>query len=154
MQSPSSGSRSTPQPVTRFIAREWSVHFSRDREVERALEPVAGNALRAGRLALTLRDDTLIAICGDRGVATELRFQQRDLLKTLDAAGFNGIEQVRVRMASSPRVPAPTAQEAAREIPASARRILADTAAAIDDPGLADALRRLARAGASPQGSR
>lgn len=136
----------TPQRITRFIARDWSAHSSRDRGVERALEAVVGNALQASRLAFTLREDTLVAICADRGLATELRFQQRELLKTLSAAGFEGIEQMRIRLTNTPRAPEPTAQLERREIPDSARQILAETATSIQDPGLADALERLARA--------
>ena len=142
----------TPQRITRFIARDWSAHSSRDRGVERALDGLAGTALQAGRLAFTLREDTLVAICADRGLATELRFQQRELLKTLSAAGFEGIEQMRIRLTQTPRPPEPTAQLERREIPDSARRILTDTANRIQDPGLARALERLARAAAeSPE---
>ncbi|MFO7954031.1 DciA family protein [Thioalkalivibrio sp.] len=138
----------TPQRITRFIARDWSAHSSRDRGVERALEALAGDALQAGRLAFTLRENTLVAICADRGLATELRFQQRELLKTLGAAGFEGVEQMRIRLASTPRAPEPAAQRERREIPDEARRILSDTATSIQDPGLARALERLARAAA------
>ncbi|WP_019583717.1 DciA family protein [Thioalkalivibrio sp. ALE16] len=136
----------TPQRITRFIARDWSAHSGRDRGVERALEGLAGNALKARRLAFTLREDTLVAICADRGLATELRFQQRELLKTLRAAGFEGIEQMRIRLSRVPRPAEPAARLERREIPEAARQILADTASRIQDPELAGALERLARA--------
>ncbi|WP_018948908.1 DciA family protein [Thioalkalivibrio sp. ALMg11] len=136
----------TAQRITRFIARDFAAHSSRDRGVERALEGLVGNALQAGRLAFTLREDTLVAICANRGLATELRFQQRELLKTLRAAGYEGIEQIRIRLTNTPRPPQPTTRLERREIPDAARRILADTASNIQDPGLAGALERLARA--------
>ncbi|WP_019626871.1 DciA family protein [Thioalkalivibrio sp. ALJT] len=136
----------TPQRITRFIAREWSEYSDRDRRVERALEGLTGAALKAGRLALSVRDDTLVAICAERGLATELRFQQRELLKTLAAAGFDGVTQMRIRLSQTPRAPEPVAPLERREIPDTARRILSETAARVTDPTLASALERLARA--------
>lgn len=139
-----------PQRISRFIAHDWSAHSSRDQGVERAMEPLVGDALQAGRLAFTVRDDSLVAICADRGLATELRFQQRELLKTLAAAGFAGIEQMRIRLTQTPRAPETALRLEPREIPESARQILADTAAGIQDDGLANALHRLARAAKTP----
>lgn len=133
-----------PRPVNRFVAANLSIHCSRDQELERALAPVVGDELRRGRLALTRQGETLIAVCADRALATEIRFQQRELLKTLAAAGIDGANEVRIRLDSTPRAPQPEPVAVQRKIPDSARSLLRQTASAISDPELAGALERLA----------
>jgi len=134
-----------PQRVARFIAAEFSAHSARNRHLERSLDGLVGAHLRNGRLAVTLRDDTLVAVCADRGLATELRFQQRELIKVLRYAGYNDVTQVRIRLASMPRAPEPENPRQAREIPQEARGLLEQAARNIEDPELAEALERLAR---------
>ncbi|WP_019023154.1 MULTISPECIES: DciA family protein [unclassified Thioalkalivibrio] len=133
-----------PRHANRFVAANLSVHSDRDRELERALAPVVGEELRRGRLALTRQGETLIAVCADRPLATEIRFQQRELLKTLAAAGIDGTTEVRIRLDSTPRAPQPKPVAVQREIPESARSLLMQTARSISDPELAGALERLA----------
>ncbi|WP_018868658.1 MULTISPECIES: DciA family protein [unclassified Thioalkalivibrio] len=133
-----------PRPANRFVAADLSAHCSRDRELERALAPLVGDELQSGRLALTRQGATLIAVCADRALATEIRFQQRELLKTLAAAGIEAPAEVRIRLDSTPRAPQPEAVAVQREIPESARSLLMQTARSVSDPELAEALKRLA----------
>ncbi|WP_018864701.1 MULTISPECIES: DciA family protein [Thioalkalivibrio] len=133
-----------PRPANRFVAANLSVHCSRDLELERALAPVVGEELRRGRLALTRQGETLIAVCTDRALATEIRFQQRELLKTLAAAGIDGTTEVRIRLDSTPRAPQPEPVAVQREIPEAARSLLRQTARSVSDPALSGALERLA----------
>ncbi|MGM0552766.1 MAG: DciA family protein [Pseudomonadota bacterium] len=136
----------TPARITRFISADWAARSGTDRQLGRALEGLLGPELRTGRVSLTLNGDTLVAICADRGLATELRFQQRELLKTLEAAGYTGVHAVRTQLARTPRprpIPSPSVR---REIPDTARELLDQTAANVADPGLSAALARLARA--------
>ena len=134
-----------PQRVARFIAAEFSAHSARNRHLERSLDGLVGAHLRSGRLAVTLRDDTLVAICADRGLATELRFQQRELVKVLQYAGYTDVTQVRIRLASMPRAPQPEKPRESREIPERARGLLEQAARSVEDPDLSGALERLAR---------
>lgn len=134
-----------PQRVARFIATEFAAHSARNRHLERSLDGLTGAHLRSGRLAVTLRDDTLVAICADRGLATELRFQQRELVKVLQYAGYTDVTQVRIRLARMPRAPRPENPREPRDIPERARGLLEQAARSIEDPGLAEALERLAR---------
>ncbi len=142
----------TPARITRFIAADWSARSGTDRELGRALDGLLGPDLRAGRLALTLNGDTLVAICADRGLATELRFQQRELLKTLEAAGYAGISTVRTQLGRTPRPRETPSPATRRAIPDAARELLDQTAASVTDPALAAALARLARAARPDKG--
>lgn len=133
-----------PRPANRFVAANLSAHCSRDRELERALDPLVGDELRCGRLALTRQGETLVAVCADRALATEIRFQQRELLKALAAAGVGNTTEVRIRLTNTPRAPRPEPVAVHREISDSARTLLRQTARSIRDPELASALERLA----------
>ncbi len=119
-----------------------------DAGIRRALEGPLGPFLEQRRIDLTATGNSLIIACRDRGCATELRFLQREIRKTLNASGYPGIEQVRVVLAlpgaAWPEAAAPATQ---RTIPDTARQTLRTAAEGITDQRLADALLRLARAG-------
>lgn len=124
-----------------------------DAGIRRALEGLLGPYLGQSRIDLTTLEDTLIVACSDRGSATELRFLQREIRKILNASGYPGIERVRVVLSDErPSGPQPGPGSPERSIPAAARQALRSAAAEIRDPVLAEALRRLARAGMGKEG--
>ncbi len=138
----------SPRKLVRYIDPAWQARSRVDQNLQRDLAGVLGPYLATRRVAVTAADDTLIVACMDRSGATELRFQQREILKTLQATGNTGIERVRVLLAApQARRPVPDLRRVQREIPAAAREALQATARATEDPALAAALQRLARVG-------
>jgi len=142
------GRRSAPRPLAGYIDPAWRMRSRGDDGIRRALEDLLGPFLEQRRIDLTATGNSLIIACRDRGCATELRFLQREIRKTLNASGYPGIEQVRVVLAlpgaAWPEAVAPATQ---RAIPETARQILRTAAGGITDQRLANALLRLARAG-------
>jgi len=143
-----SGRRSAPRPLAGFIDPAWRMRSRSDAGIRRALEGLLGPFLEQRRIDLTATGNNLVIACRDRGCATELRFLQREIRKTLHASGYPGIEQVRVVLelpgAAWPEAVTPATQ---RTIPDTARQALRTAADGIADQRLADALLRLARAG-------
>ncbi|AGA34237.1 protein of unknown function DUF721 [Thioalkalivibrio nitratireducens DSM 14787] len=142
--------RSAPRPLARYIHPAWSRRSQTDAGLERDLAGLLGAQLSRGLVRVSLNEDTLILACRDRGTATELRFLQRDIRKTLAAAGRPAIGAVRVVFSGTQFQAAAAPRESGsvdRVIPAAARQALQSAAAGIADPRLAEALRRLARAG-------
>jgi len=142
------GRRSAPRPLAGYIDPAWRMRSRGDAGIRRALEDLLGPFLEQRRIDLTATGNSLIIACRDRGCATELRFLQREIRKTLNASGYPGIEQVRVVLAlpgaAWPEAVAPATQ---RTIPDTARQALRTAADGIADQRLANALLRLARAG-------
>ncbi|AHF00258.1 DciA family protein [Thioalkalivibrio paradoxus] len=150
--------RSAPQPLARYIDSAWRRRSQVDAGLERDLTGLLGAQLSSGLVRVSLHEGTLILACRDRGTATELRFLQRDIRKTLAAAGRPAIGAVRVVFSGAPFQAAAAPRESGtidRAIPAAARQALQSAAAGIADGRLAEALRRLAQAGArtSPSAS-
>ncbi len=136
----------TPPRIGRYIRAAWQSHVTPDRALERALAGLVGTHVASGRLQLVRHDTTLVAVCRDRALCTEMRFQQREILKTLQAAGYPEVERVRVALGGAARSTEPDPVRSRPPIPDSARQTLEQTAGEVDDPRLAGALRRLARA--------
>ena len=119
-----------------------------DAQLAKEMEGVLGPYLDSGRVGLAASGNTLVIACRDHTSATDLRFLQRDIRKTLMASGNADITQVRVIVAAPAADPAWTRERGVqRAIPSTARQALYSAAAVIDDFGLANALRRLARLG-------
>jgi hypothetical protein len=119
-----------------------------DAQLVKGMEGVLGPYLESGRVGLTASGNTLVIACRDHTSATDLRFLQRDIRKTLMASGNTDITQVRVIVAPPTADPPWTTERGVqRAIPPTARKALYSAAAVIDDSGLANALRRLARLG-------
>ncbi len=142
------GNKQVPSPLARYIDPAWRLLSQGDHGLRRDLGGVLGLYLAQHRIAVTAMGDTLVIACHDRGCATELRFLQRDIRKTLEATGHHGIERVRILLSGSRIDNTPVARSTARKaIPPAARQALRSAAASITDPKLSEALRRLARAG-------
>lgn len=91
------------------------------------------------------RDRILVLVTDGPVWATQLRYQQREILKVLNTEFRLQLNRVRIRIG-----PPPTPDPAARPGPrlsAEAARVLESAAASIEDPGLSAAMRRLARHG-------
>lgn len=137
---------SAPQPLAGFIDPALRMRSRGDAGIRRVLGGLLGPFLEQRRIDLTATGNTLVIACRDQGCATELRFLQREIRKTLNASGYPGIEQVRVVLSTPGQAtPEAPAQVAPRTIPESARQALRAAADGIDDGPLADALLRLAR---------
>jgi hypothetical protein len=148
-----SGRRSAPRLMVQCIDPALRLRSQGDAGIRRTLEGLLGQYLDQRRIDLTALEDTLFIACRDRGSATELRFLQREIRKILNASGHPGIERVRVvlsedRLGGSQGGP----DSSRRSIPAAARLALRSAAMEIRDPVLAEALRRLARAGMGDEG--
>ncbi len=140
--------RSAPRLLARYIDPAWRMRSKGDADVKRDLEGVLGEHLKQGRIDLTTMGDILIVACRDRSSATELRFMQREIVKTLHAIGQTGIQKVRIVLSGArPEAVDRASRTVQRRISAGARRSLEMAAAGIDDARLAQALRRLAKAG-------
>lgn len=141
--------RSSPQPLAVYIDPAWRLRSRGDVGIRRNLTGILGPFLEQRRIELAATGDTLMIRCHDSASATEIRFLQREIRKTLHASGYPGFEHIRVVLgAATVDDPMTVAEAPARRlIPAAARHALQTAAAGIRDPGLADALRRLARAG-------
>jgi hypothetical protein len=139
-----------PRPLAGYIDPTWRLRSRGDAGIRRALEGLLGPLLEQHRIGLTATDNGVVIACHDRSSATELRFLQREIRKTLNASGYPAVEQVRVVLAA----PGPALSEAVaptreRTIPATARQALESAARGVDDQRLAAALLRLARAGSA-----
>ena len=142
------GKRSAPRPLASYIDPAWRMRSRGDAGIRRALEGILGPLLEQRRIDVTTDGGTLVIACRDPACATELRFLQRDMRKTLKAAGYPTIEQVRVVISAPvPATTRPMALQTERTMPASASQALQAAASGITDRRLADALRRLARRG-------
>lgn len=142
------GKRSAPRPLASYIDPAWRMRSRADAGIRRALEGILGPLLEQRRIDIATDGSTLVIACGEPACATELRFLQRDMRKTLSAAGYQAIEQVRVVIsAPGPATTRAVAAQTERTIPSSASRALLAAASGISDRRLADALRRLARRG-------
>lgn len=142
------GRSSAPRPLKSYIDPTLRMRSRGDAGIRRVLAGLLGPFLEQRRIDLTANGNTLVIACHDAVCATELRFLQREIQKTLNASGYPAIDQVRVLRS----MPADELREAAtpaadREIPAAARQALRAAAEGIDDRQLAEALLRLARAG-------
>jgi len=71
-----------------------------DAQLMKGMEGVLGPYLESGRVGLTASGNTLVIACQDHSSATDLRFLQREIRKTLMASGNAGITQVRVIIAA------------------------------------------------------
>jgi hypothetical protein len=143
-----SGRGRAPRPLAGYIDPAWRLRSRGDAGIRRTLEGLLGPFLEQRRIDVTATGNSLVIACRDRSCATELRFLQREIRKTLNASGYPAIEEVRVVLAA----PAPPPSEAVvpatrRAIPATARQALENAADRIADQRLAGALLRLARAG-------
>lgn len=154
-------------PLTRFLALEWTRRARIDHGILQCLQEMLGAHVRAGRLNLCAHQEVLLLACRDPILATELRFQQRELLKVLHAAGHGQIRSVRTFIATAgleiAHHPAEvgtgtgggavrgdggrTTVRVERPLPESARQALLNTAAHLRDPGLQAILRRFAGLG-------
>lgn len=134
--------------LAQWIDPSWRSRSSADRNVAGDLSGILGPYLLSERIHLTLAGDTLVIACRDRASATEIRFLQREIRKNLKATGHADIDKVHVLLAHRPEQ-RPTVVEHPRVVPGTAVQALQLAAARVDDPGLADALRRLARLGAA-----
>ncbi|WP_018935227.1 DciA family protein [Thioalkalivibrio sp. ALJ24] len=141
----------TPRRISGFIRGSWQQRAAPDPGLEQALAGLVGPQIASGRLQLVRQEDTLVAVCRDRALCTELRFQQREIIKTVRAGGYPQVERMRVALGGATRASEPVAEPHRRTIPDSARESLEQTAAAMDDTRLASALRRLARLHTGPQ---
>ncbi|TVP83644.1 MAG: DUF721 domain-containing protein [Thioalkalivibrio sp.] len=142
------GKRPGPRALASYIDPAWRMRSRGDAGIQRALHGLLGPLLEQRRIDVTTDGSTLLIACREPACATELRFLQRDIRKTLKAAGYPSIEQIRVAI-SAPGTAATVsvAPPAERTIPPGARQALRAAASGIADPRLADALRRLAHAG-------
>ncbi|MBS0001584.1 MAG: DUF721 domain-containing protein [Thioalkalivibrio sp.] len=141
------GKRSAPRPLASYIDPAWRMRSRGDAGIRRALEGILGPLLEQRRIDVTTDGGTLVIACRDPACATELRFLQRDMRKTLNAAGYPAIEQVRVVISAPVPAATPMAPQTERTMPSSASQALRAAASGITDRRLADALRRLARRG-------
>jgi hypothetical protein len=132
--------------LAQWIDPSWRSRSSADRNLAGDLAGVLSPYLLSERIHLTVAGDTLVIACKDRASATEIRFLQREIRKNLHATGHSEIDKVHVLLAHRPDRPS-TAAEHPRVLPTTAVHALQLAADNVDDPGLADALRRLARWG-------
>lgn len=140
--------KSAPRPLAGYIDPAWRLRSRGDAGIRRVLGALLGTFLEERRIDLAATGNTLVIACRDQGCATELRFLQREIRKTLSDSGYTAIEQIRVVLSFTDAAAAdPAGTVVPRKIPASARQALHTAAAGIDDRRLADALLRLARAG-------
>ncbi|WP_019584230.1 DciA family protein [Thioalkalivibrio sp. ALE16] len=141
--------RFMPERINSVLPENLLQHVRRMAGVNEALAALFPRDVESGRLQGAVRDETLVLVCRDRGMATEARFQQREALKAVQAAGWRGLNTVQIRMAkgAAPLDSEAVTRELPREIPEGARTQLETTARTIDDPQLAKALQRLAKAG-------
>lgn len=142
------GRKQRPGLLAGYIDPAWRLRSHGDDGIRRDLGGVLGQYLEQHRIAVTAMGDTLVIACRDRGCATELRFLQRDIRKTLKATGHKDIDRVRILL-SGHRTDSTAATPSAprREIPPAARQALRSAAANISDPQLSEALLRLAGTG-------
>lgn len=147
------GRPSAPRSLASYIDPAWRARSRSDAGIRRALAGLLGAFLEQRRVDLSIAGHTLLVACHDSACATELRFLQRDLQKTLNASGYPAIAQVRVLRAQPMAQPAPpTASLEQRAIPANARHLLKAVAEGMDcsdtdERRLVAALLRLADAG-------
>ncbi|MBI5461916.1 MAG: DUF721 domain-containing protein [Gammaproteobacteria bacterium] len=97
-----------------------------------------------------IRDGCLRLVVDSPAWAARLRFQEPQLIRNWVRQGGGEIRRVQVRVAPQEQAPTPPARHLI--LTAESARLLEQTARGIADPGLAQALRRLARHGAR-QGS-
>ena len=145
---PVEGASRRARHLAQWIDPSWRSRSSVDRNLAGDLAGILGPYLESERVDLSLAGNTLVIVCGDRAGATEIRFLQREIRKTLRATGHSGIDRVHVLLAHR-RDRRSTPADLPRVLPATAVEALRLAAARVDDPGLADALRRLARMGAA-----
>ncbi|MEJ2386115.1 MAG: DciA family protein [Chromatiaceae bacterium] len=119
----------------------------RDAELLTAVRRVLPPPLDRHCLHATLDHGELVLTTDAPTWASRLRFATPDLLTTLAGKEFSvGCCRIRVQPSPPPHAAGEGKQRGARLSPAAARH-LAEAARATEDPELAEALRRLARAG-------
>lgn len=96
-----------------------------------------------------LRDGCLRLATDSPAWAARLRFQAPRLVQQLTHQGATGLRSVQVRIIPPTKQPMPPARKA--HLATENAQLLEQTAEAIEDPGLAQALRRLARHRTGPR---
>lgn len=94
-------------------------------------------------LGADLKDGTLTLFMDSAAWTTTLRYQHQALLAALRASGLP-CQQLRLKVLPDPKPGVPP-KPAPRELSADTQRLLTSTADGVDDPALAESLRRLAR---------
>ena len=103
--------------------------------------------LRPHCQVVNVRGDTLVVSCDSAAWGARLRYLERQLLGQLGVAGLRRL-RVKVRPPEHPAVAARPAGHSPRLDKAGAA-LIESAARGVDDAGLAEALRRLARRGRS-----
>lgn len=138
--------RLTPRHLGSIIPEELAGMVDRERGLIDVLRPLFPDGLRTGDLQPSLRGKTLVMVCRTRALATEIRFQAREIRSTAEAAGFP-VDEVLTRLTNQrPAVFDSPKEMPKRHIPDTGRERLAEAAETMDDPRLASALHRLANA--------
>lgn len=133
------------RPIRTFLSASVLHRSSEDAGVAAALAGLLQPHLNDFHIRLACAREALIIFCRDRGIATEIRFLQREILKVLSASGYGHLQTVRIRL--SP-IPAESAQKTPagieREMTEQTRRLIRGAASQIGDLRLRQALARLA----------
>jgi len=133
------------RPIRMFLSASVLHRSSEDARAAEALAGLLEPYLKELHIRLACARDALIIFCRDRGIATEIRFLQREILKVLAATGYGHLQVVRIRLAATPA--ASTMRQPARverEMTEETRRLIRSTALQIEDARLRQALTRLA----------
>lgn len=131
------------EPVQRHFASKLLVQARQLEAMTRTLRQYLPPVLAAHCWVGPVRDQTLVLLTDGGSWATQLRYQQQEVLKLLNSEFRLDLRRARIRVVS-PRETAETIRPA-RQLPASGARALEAAAAATADPGLRAALQRLAR---------
>lgn len=133
------------RPIKMFLSPAVVHRTTQDARVAAALGSLLEPYLSDFHIRLACAKDALIVFCKDRGVATEIRFMQREMLKLLLATGYGHLQAVRIRLAATPiERSAEERSEIQREMTENTRKLIRSAALRIVDARLRKALNRLA----------
>lgn len=142
----------TPRSIAQILdqvgssdLRALSAQSRRAADLERRILACLAGELAAACRVGGISDGCVRLIAGTPAWAARLRFEAPRLLKSLHAHGMNEVRKLQVRIAP-PAAPRPAPQRRVHLSAANAQ-LLEQTARAIADPRLAQALARLARRG-------
>lgn len=128
-----------------WLRPAWQQRSETDARLRTVLAPLLDAYLETAQVGITGNSNTVTILCQDRGSATEIRFLQREISKTLRAAGETQFTKVKITLVQvedkRPEEPVLVRRELSRQT----RALLLSTARSINNRRLAGALERLAK---------
>ena len=136
--------------LERLLSKQARARMQQIRSLQHSLDSLLPPALRPHCQAAGIDGNELVLVVDGGAAATQLRYQQQQIIKQVNADLGLTLRRMRLRIAP-PRAPRPRTAPAPRRLSSAAARALNEAARSMPDRALAEILERLARKGAQQQ---